>query len=258
MKLAISNIAWQKENDNEMYQFLFDNGFTGLEIAPTRLIEDKPYEHLNQAKDICKELKNIYHLEIVSMQSIWFGREEKLFNTIEERKFLLEYTKKAILFAQTIQCPNLVFGSPKNRCISNMSDLVIAKDFFREIGEYAMEHDTVVSIEANPTIYNTNFINTTQEAFDFVKEINCQGLKVNVDLGTMIVESSSINILIKNIDWINHIHISEPYLAAIEPRIIHKQLKELQYDKYFSIEMSNKSTIEEVKNAMLYIKGVFE
>ena len=51
MKLSISNIAWSTEHDNTMYQFLKDNGFDGLEIAPTRIFPEKPYEHLSEAKD---------------------------------------------------------------------------------------------------------------------------------------------------------------------------------------------------------------
>ena len=43
MKLAISNIAWSKEYDEEMYEFLSKNGIEGLEIAPTRIFEKNPY-----------------------------------------------------------------------------------------------------------------------------------------------------------------------------------------------------------------------
>lgn len=54
---------------------------------------------------------------MISMQSIWYGRTEKLFGTEEERNLLLDYTKSAVDFAAAIGCKNLVFGCPKNRCI---------------------------------------------------------------------------------------------------------------------------------------------
>ena len=38
------------------------------------------------------------------MQSIWFGRQERLFGSEEEREILIDYTKKAVDFAVAIQC----------------------------------------------------------------------------------------------------------------------------------------------------------
>ena len=35
MKYSISNIAWEKEYDGEMYSFLKENDVDGIEIAPT-------------------------------------------------------------------------------------------------------------------------------------------------------------------------------------------------------------------------------
>ena len=37
MKLSISNIGWEKKDDKAVYQFMKKYGFTGLEIAPTRI-----------------------------------------------------------------------------------------------------------------------------------------------------------------------------------------------------------------------------
>ena len=37
MKLSISNIAWDKAYDEEMYEYLSNNKFNGIEIAPTKI-----------------------------------------------------------------------------------------------------------------------------------------------------------------------------------------------------------------------------
>ena len=42
------------------------------------------------------DIKKNEGFTVPSMQSIWFGRQEKIFGTLEERKILVEYTKKAI------------------------------------------------------------------------------------------------------------------------------------------------------------------
>ena len=261
MKISISNIAWSKENDNEMLEFLSNKGFDALEIAPTRIIEDSPYEHIEKSKCICEGIKQKYKLDISSMQSIWFGKTEKIFESEDNRKKLINYSKKAIDFANVINCKNLVFGCPKNRIINNIEiDYNVAVDFFSEIGEYACSKNVYFSIEPNPVIYNTNFINTTNEAINFVKNINCSGIKINVDLGTIIYNNEDISILENNVNLINHVHISEPNLEYIEKRKLHKDIVDLlkrnDYNKYISIEMKNKNNIDKVKEIANYVYGI--
>lgn len=261
MKLAISNIAWGKENDNEIYDFIKENSYSAIEIAPTRIIEDSPYKNLDFAKEYANRLREEYKLKICSMQSILYGKTERLFGTNAERIALLDYTKEAIDFASVIECKNLVFGSPKNRVIENEEQYEIAIDFFRELGEYALSKNTIISIEANPKIYSTNFINTTEEAFAIVKKVNSLGFQVNLDLGTMIENNENFNILRKNINLVNHTHISEPFLKEIKQRDLHKKfcslLKELQYDNYISIEMQKLEDLDSIKKIVLYIKEIF-
>ena len=43
-QLAISNIAWQKDEDETVYAAMQQAGFTGLELAPTRIFSEAPYE----------------------------------------------------------------------------------------------------------------------------------------------------------------------------------------------------------------------
>lgn len=263
MKLSISNIAWSKENDGEMYEYLKSNGIEGIEIAPTRIFENNPYDDLKKANEYSTYINKKYSLDISSIQSIWFGKSQNIFNSESERIDLLNYTKKAIDFAERIKCKNLVFGCPKNRNINDniYESKVIALNFFRELGSYAFNKNTILAIEPNPNIYGTNFINSTKEAFDIVKEINSKGVLVNVDLGTIINNEESLDILVKNINLINHIHISEPYLEKIQKRDIHKRLAEIlkgnSYDKYISIEMKNLNDLDGVKEALLYIINTF-
>ena len=43
MKFSITNIAWTSEYDEQMYHAMKNSGFTGLEIAPTRIYPEHPY-----------------------------------------------------------------------------------------------------------------------------------------------------------------------------------------------------------------------
>ena len=136
MKVTISNIAWQPENDAEMYAFLKESKCTGIEIAPTRIFTENPYSDLGKVASFSNELKVNYGLKVVSMQSICFGRNEAIFSSEEERNSLLNYIKQSIDFASVLGCNNLVFGSPKNRNI-NSNQEEIAIEYFSEIGKYA-------------------------------------------------------------------------------------------------------------------------
>ena len=164
MKYSISDIAWDTNDDEEMYRFLNEMGYDGVEIAPPHIFGENPYEKKEEAKQLRRRLAEEYNLCVSSMQSIWFGRKEGLFEGEEQRMLLLEYTKRAIEFAKLLGCGNLVFGSPKNRNLKKADDYKYALEFFTVLGEYATDNGTVLSMEANPTIYNTNFINTTAQA----------------------------------------------------------------------------------------------
>jgi sugar phosphate isomerase/epimerase len=264
IKLAVSNIAWSFADDATMFQFLESMGYEGLEIAPTRIIKtgNAPYEALDEARTFSEYIKK-FSLKIPSMQSIWFGRTENMFAGEIDRKTLLDYTKKAVVFAETINCKNLVFGSPKNRNIENKASSYadIALDFFNEIGDEAKKHGTTIALEANPSYYGTNFINTTGEAFDFCNRLQNKGVMVNVDLGTVFSNGESLESIFEYYNLINHVHISEPNLDVIKKREEHKLLFNLlnayNYDKYVSIEMKNPNNINITKNAIEYVKELF-
>ena len=261
MKLAISNIVWSKE-ESDLYKLMGKYNFTGLEIAPTKIFTENPYEKLIEGEKWQKKLIDEYNIKLVSMQSIWFGKTENIFNSIEEREVLADYTKKAIDFAQKTKCGNLVFGCPKNRVIGDNLKKESAEEFFREIGEYAFEHNTCIGMEANPSIYGTNFINNTKDAIDLVKKINNPGYKLNLDVGTMIVNDEKVSELEGVAKYINHIHISEPYLKPIEQRQIHIDLIRLlnkeKYDGYISIEMATHEDEKLIEEKMYYLSKLIK
>ncbi|WP_019678524.1 sugar phosphate isomerase/epimerase family protein [Ruminococcus flavefaciens] len=261
MKLSISNIAWSSKDDETVYNIMKRNGFTGLEIAPTRIIPATPYDNIGEAAEWFGGIRKEYGFRISSMQSIWYGRTEKLFGTPDERQVLLDYTKKAVDFAAALDCGNLVFGCPKNRCVDDNSDLTVGIGFFRALGEYAVSKKTVIGMEANPAIYQTNYINTTASALELIREIGSAGIKLNLDLGTVIENKEDISVLKGNVGLINHVHISEPFLAPICERGLHRELMSLLleegYDRYISIEMKCTDDIDSVTSVIKYVSEVF-
>lgn len=261
MKLSISNIGWAAENDVVVYEWMKKYGYSGLEIAPTRIFPEAPYDKIKEAKAWSEKLKTDYGFQIPSMQSIWFGRQEKLFGREEERRILVDYTRKSIDFAEAIDCGNLVFGCPRNRYFPEEADASVAVSFFKELGDYAAGHGTVIGMEANPPIYNTNYINDTFSALKLIEQVNSDGFKLNLDVGTMIQNGESISELAGKVYLINHVHISDPGLKMIKERDIHSKLNTLLeeegYQGFVSIEMGKVDDISLLEDRMIYIRRIF-
>lgn len=261
MKLAISNIAWEACDDTRVYELMEKYGYSGLEIAPTRIFPKHPYHMLKEAEEWAEKLFANYGFCIPSMQSIWYGREEKLFGTGEEKQVLISYTKKAIDFAHVIDCKNLVFGCPVNRLFPQGAKQKTGVDFFKEAGDYAFSKGTVIGMEANPALYHTNYINTTQSAFQLIEEVSSPGFLLNLDVGTMVYNQEAIEILKGKVKKINHVHISEPGLKPVQERRLHRELAQLlmteKYDGFVSVEMGKCNDLELIEKTLKYAGEIF-
>ena len=64
MKLSISNIGWAKENDTSVYNLMKKYGFHGLEIAPTRIFTELPYDKKEEAEEWSLDIKNEYGFSV--------------------------------------------------------------------------------------------------------------------------------------------------------------------------------------------------
>ena len=260
LKYSISNIAWGKDADEKMYEFLKQNHVQGIEIAPTRIFPENPYNKLDEAKKYSDFLLKNYELSISSIQSIWYGITYKMFGPDNEREKLFDYTLKAIQFAAVIGAKNIVFGCPKNRRITDSSNYPEAVAFFKRLGDYAKDIGVTVGMEANPDIYGTNFINTTEDALTLIKDVNSEGFKLNLDIGTVIHNNECLDWINKYSSLINHVHISEPFLKKIISRNLHKELiaslVDNQFDGYVSIEMGRLDDIHEVQEIVHYVMNI--
>ena len=221
-QLAISNIAWHKEDDEAVYTAMQQAGFTGLEIAPTRIFPEMPYENLTSALLFGGYLKNQWGFSVPSMQSIWYGQTGNIFNPADA-EHLLDYTAEAFQFAHSLNCPSLVFGCPKNRMRALGDSDAAAEAFFMQAGNLAARYGVRLAIEANPPMY-TNYLNGTAEAFSLVKRLDNPGLAVNLDLSTMLAQGEKLQNFVDDLKYVSHVHISEPGLAPIQKRPEHKEL----------------------------------
>ena len=60
MKLSISNIAWEQDVDEQMYKLMQVLSYNYLEIAPTRIFPENPYNRLKEAVHWSKNIFDNY------------------------------------------------------------------------------------------------------------------------------------------------------------------------------------------------------
>lgn len=219
MKLAMSNIAWNSENNSEALELLKKYKISRLEIAPTKLWALPGQVSQEEAFNYKKSMQQI-GIKLVAMQSLLFNRLDLvLFSTESARQDMLSFLFRLIDLCAWLEIPIMVFGSPKNRVRGHLSQAeakIIAVPFFKTLGDYAAEKNVCFCIEANSMKYGCDFITSTDEAYDLVKEVNSIGFGLHLDLGNMIMSKENWSSQIKKyMPVAKHFHLSAPELGPV-------------------------------------------
>lgn len=262
MKLAISNIAWHPNEENTVARIMQDMNIRGVEIAPTNVWDSPLTANDADIKDY-RRFWESQGIQIVAMQALLFGRADlTIFGSIENRRKTFDYLSQMIQLGGKLGAKVLVFGSPKNRKVGNLSQGEIehiAVPFFRDLGQVAIENGSIFCIEPNPTIYGCDFITTSGQGLELVRKVSSQGFGLHLDAAAMTLSQEPIESAIEaSFAWLQHFHISEPQLARIGTGdVAHSAfariLDRLHYKNWGSIEMKTQSTdscIESVVRAL--------
>ena len=273
MKLAISNLSWEEKDDDIMYQYLYRHGIA-MEVVPSRIfkwersaINDRlvsPFEHYSAASDWYRIINTHYLINVASMHSLLYNVDKNMFENDTYRRFLMDYLQMAVEFAVRIKCPNLCFGCGPNRNIPGWMSVEEAQEiaitFLGNLADYAYDNGICLSVEPITAGDGSNFINTTQQALDLVRQAAKPGLRVCASIGAIIENGEDISQIFtkENIGLINHIHISEPQLAPLQPRQIYTditdRLKELGYKNYVSVEILKYPDVKLLQGAVNYFE----
>lgn len=252
MILSASNIAWAPDERLGAYDLMQAAGLTGLEIAPGLFFAGAadPFDpDESTATAALAEIK-ARSLSLVSMQSLLFGVQcASLFGDEAARASFDRGMTRAIDLAGRFGIPNLVFGSPIQRRIPDAmavgDALTHARETFRRLGDRAAAAGTVISMEANPAGYGTNFLTTLEEVESFVAHVAHPAVRLVLDLGAMHMNGDFCTVtgLVGSLmDKLNHVHVSEPFLApapadatSLMPVLL--KLQAAGYKRAVSIEM---------------------
>jgi len=268
VNISISSIAWDVELDASVAELMSNYGIHHVDLTPTRYFEDL----YNIAETDVLKVKSWWNnqgINIYGMQSLLFGTNDLNIFDIAKQKDIFIYLDKVFYVASILGIKRLVFGSPRNRDRSALSDTEtfdISTTFFYKIGEIANKYDLIVCLEPNPSIYGANFMTNHEEAAFIVKAVSHRSIGLQLDTGAIMINKENITNIIKNyLSLIKHIHLSEPMLHEIDKKnqqhsIISSEIKNFFPSQILTIEMlaSNiNSPLKSIKNSLEFVRSLY-
>jgi len=244
--LAVSNIAWDPAEDDAVGAIMVAAGCTGVEIAPAK-IHPEPLRATPEQLAAYRRRWEDRGLRIVAMQGLLFGRPElQLFADAPARAALLDYLRGLVDVGAALGAGALVFGSPRNRQRGPLPlDLALdlAAGFFATVGAHAAASGVALCLEPNPPAYGCDFLTTTAEAVALCTRIDSPGIRVNGDLGAIVMNAEpTAEVIAAAAPVLGHFHVSEPHLAEVgtaraPTSAALAALDAAGYDRWISIEM---------------------
>ena len=118
---------------------------------------------------------------------------------------------------------------------------VWAASGLRECAEYALKQGTTLTLEVINR-YETNFLNTAEEADRFLGEVDAEGIGLHLDTFHMNIDEVSIEKSIRDHGArLVHVHLADsnrwaPGMGHLDFHLILKKLKEIGYKGYLGLE----------------------
>lgn len=254
MDLAVSNLAWDNDDDIEIF-----NEFKKIGILQIEGIFNK-INHWSSIteNDIIKYKQKLesFDIEMKSIQSIFYNSG---IDNLFDEEVVLTHFLRIIKFSKLLGVTTLVFGSPNLRKKINgwetkLSSLLTILDYL------LIKNNIELCIEPNAREYGGQYFFTVVEIVNFIKKNNYKNIKSMIDTHNVLLENENpIKILNEYYDYIGHIHISEKKLNPFIYSEFHlnfaKTIKEKHYNKTVTYEvLKHNDFIESLSNFILVYK----
>jgi sugar phosphate isomerase/epimerase len=219
LRIAISNLAWNVDQDPQIAELLKSKGVSAIDVAPGKYFSDIAGVSTEQVEAV-RHWWNDRGIEITGMQSLLYGTTGlNVFGGEDARQAMLAHLDAICRIGKTLGATRLVFGSPKNRDRSGLSDeetRTVAEKFFRRLGDLAAGHGVVICLEPNPPCYGANFMIDSTETAEVVRWVDHPAIRMQLDTGAMTINSeNAVEILQLHASLVGHIHLSEPNLIPL-------------------------------------------
>ena len=219
MRIAISNIAWDVRDDEAVAALLHQYDVDAIDLAPGKYFPD-PMQTTQAEMSRVRKWWSQRGIDITGMQALLFGTTGlNLFASPEIQTAMLAHLDAVCRIGGGLGATRLVFGSPKNRDRSGLSDAqtaTMAMEFFQRLGDSAGAHGVRVCLEPNPPCYGANFMTTSAETAAIVQQVDHPAIRMQLDTGAMTINSEAPEAVIaRYATLIGHVHASEPNLATL-------------------------------------------
>lgn len=269
MRLAISNIAWDAAEDDEIAKLLQEYAIDAIDIAPGKYFPE-PVSTTDAEISQVRRWWAERGIEITGMQALLFGTSGlNVFAEDSVQAAMLNHLNAVCRIAAGLGAKRLVFGSPRNRDRSGLDDvqaIETAVPFFRRLGDIAQSYGVVVCLEPNPSCYGANFMTTSDEAAMVVEKVAHPAIRLQLDTGELTINGEDPRqVLQRSAELIGHIHASEPDMLPLgEGGADHELMAELleQYlpNHVVSIEMlstKNEPHRDSIERALITAIGCY-
>lgn len=265
-KVAISNIAWPAENEDEGLALAARLGYSGVEIAPVKVFGPLSSASPLRLAEFRVRVEDL-GLKICALQGILFKVENvHLFASDQARTALSDALIRVADVAVALGASSCVFGAPGLRDPGDRpaaEAFELARRFFAPVAEAYAARGVRLCFEANPASYGCRFATSTDEALRLVDAVALPGLALQFDTGTVFVNDELPEGLGPAIAAAGHAHASEARLAplgstGVDHRPIAAALDSARYVGWVSVEMkASPSWREDVVRAYALMTQIY-
>ncbi|MBC7490139.1 MAG: sugar phosphate isomerase/epimerase [Glaciimonas sp.] len=219
MRLAVSGIAWDIFEDEDVAKLLKHYGVDAIDVVPGKYFPE-PASATDEEMARVKRWWAERGIEITGMQALLFGTSGlNLFGSPDVQDTMLQRLSAVCRIGGGLGATRVVFGSPKNRDRSGLNDeqvIGVAIPFLRRLGDIAQSYGVVICLEPNPTCYGANFMTTSAETAEVVRQVAHPAIRMQLDTGALTINGEDPVVVLQNsVSLIGHIHASEPDLLPL-------------------------------------------
>lgn len=244
MRLSVSNIGLSPfEHGNELER-LPDMGFTGLEVAPSRVWQDT-WRGLGPS-DVSAYRRQVEQagLDVVGLHSLLFDHPELgLFDSTDARSALFDFFVHLSGVCRDLGGKTLIWGGGRRRGPVALEDAnSITIEFFSELAEKIGRHHTCFCLEPLAPA-DTDYVNSVLDSHEIVCAVDSPSLRVQIDAKALAANGEMNAATFSRVtSELVHFHANEPGFEVlgtsglVDHVAAGTYLRDLGYDGFVSLE----------------------
>jgi sugar phosphate isomerase/epimerase len=218
MNYAISNIAWQQAQQEELLPFFQHSGIRGIEVAPSMVWPGWDGLNVASARGYAAALRD-QGFEIPAMQAIFFGKQFGSIFAAENHAAILGHLEFIADIAAALGAGSVVFGSPGMRqrgALTPAQALEQALPLLHAAAQRFHQRGVYLCLEACSASYGCDFITNHAELLQLIATVDQPGFGLHIDAANLHENRERLADILAAGVPLRHFHISEPGLGGFQ------------------------------------------